>query len=333
MPNRLPFACAAALLLAVASCGGSSSPEPQAKASSVERFSTLASSYVAVDAAGSVYAIGHDAGGAAVFSLPAGAQPKSLASAFAANVLATDSAGNVYFSQFEACTMVGCSSPLFEIAHDATPALVPPTNEVDAQVAGVAFDGNGGLYLADFHGNRIWKVAGGKATVFAGPEGDPNELPSHRVYPCLEVDGTGTGANFCGPSGLAVDRAGNVYVADQKGDTIRRITPDGVVTTVAGMAFSAGSVDGPAFSATFNAPSDVAVDEQGDVYVADTGNALVRRISTTGDVTTLAGTRGLQGFTPGPLPGVIDSPGSIALHGTDLYFSMASGIGHIANAH
>jgi DNA-binding beta-propeller fold protein YncE len=131
---------------------------------------------------------------------------------------------------------------------------------------------------------------------------------------------------------LAFDAAGNLYVADQFGDTIRKIAPDGTVTTIAGMALVAGSVDGPASSATFNAPSAVAVDSSGVLYVADTGNALIRKIDLSGNVSTLAGTRGAQGFTPGPLPGVIDPPTRLALFGKDLYFTMDNAVGVVRNA-
>src|SRR5205085_10019283 len=94
---------------------------------------------------------------------------------------------------------------------------------------------------------------------------------------------------FSNPSGLAVDTARNVYVADTNNDTIRKITSAGVVTTVAGAAGSAGSVDGTGSGARFDSPVGVAVDTAGNVYVADLANYTIRKITPAGVVTTLAG--------------------------------------------
>src|SRR5262249_7594853 len=85
------------------------------------------------------------------------------------------------------------------------------------------------------------------------------------------TDGTGAAARFNFPRSAAVDRAGNVYVADTSNDTIRKITPGGVVTTLAGTAGQAGSTDGTGSAARFFGPSSVAVDTAGNVYVTDAG--------------------------------------------------------------
>lgn len=107
----------------------------------------------------------------------------------------------------------------------------------------------------------------------------------------------GKSALFSYPTGVAVDSSGNVFVADWVDNTIRKISAGGAVTTVAGQSGQTGFVDGPAASARFNAPQDVAVDPDGNLYVTDFRNQAIRRISPEGEVTTIAG--GSFGFADG----------------------------------
>ena len=100
-------------------------------------------------------------------------------------------------------------------------------------------------------------------------------------------DGAAGSARFAAPSGLALDEAGNLYVADTGNHTIRKITPAGVVSTLAGLAGQSGAVDGMGGTARFNGPTAVTVDLLGNVYVADLGNALIRQVTATGLVFTL----------------------------------------------
>lgn len=112
------------------------------------------------------------------------------------------------------------------------------------------------------------------------------------------IDGVGNAARFTTPSGLALDQEGNLFVADSLGSRIRKITPAGVVTTVAGSGLI-GSTDGPGAVARFSSPTGIAIDAAGNLYVADSGNATIRKITPGGDVTTLAGKAGEQGYANG----------------------------------
>src|ERR1035438_1115259 len=103
------------------------------------------------------------------------------------------------------------------------------------------------------------------------------------------ADGTGSAARFYYPSCVAVDSAGNIFVADHYNQTIRKITPTGVVTTLAGRAGADGTNDGTGCTARFNGPSGVAVDSTGNVFVADSANCTIRKVTPAGVVTTLAG--------------------------------------------
>ncbi|HET7536339.1 MAG TPA: hypothetical protein VFJ90_07790, partial [Candidatus Didemnitutus sp.] len=154
---------------------------------------------------------------------------------------------------------------------------------------GVAVDSSGNLYVADTSNQTIRKITpAGAVTTFVGQAGNPGV-----------VNDTGAAARFNAPEGPTVDSAGNIYVADLNGQTIRKITPAGVVTTVAGIAGTAGSGNGTGTAASFNAPSGVAVDKDGNLYVADTDNRVIRKITSAGVVTTFAGTMGTAGNADG----------------------------------
>ncbi len=155
--------------------------------------------------------------------------------------------------------------------------------------AGVAADSLGNFYAADFASHTIRKTTpGGMTTTVAGLAGFPGAK-----------DGTGDAARFFNPFGVAVDAEGNIYVADSGNHAIRKITALGTVTTLAGSAGTSGTANGTGAAARFNYPSGLTTDSVGNVYVADTRNHVIRKITSSGIVTTLAGTAGAAGSANG----------------------------------
>ena len=153
--------------------------------------------------------------------------------------------------------------------------------------AGLAALADGTLYVADSRNHAIRRITtAGVVTTFAG------------VAPG-STDGTGAAARFRQPRALACDGAGNLYVADTLNSTIRKLTPAGVATTLAGTAGATGSADGTGAAARFHQPEGILAATDGTVYVADTLNHTIRKITTAGVVTTLAGTAGESGDADG----------------------------------
>jgi sugar lactone lactonase YvrE len=229
--------------------------------------------------------------------------------------VAVDSAGNLYVADtnnntIRKITSGGVASTLAGLA--GTPGSADGTGSAArfSTPIGVAVDSAGNLYVADTNNKTIRKItSGGVVTTLAGLAGASGS-----------ADGTGSAARFSTPNSVAVDSAGNLYVADQLNDTIRKVTSGGVVTTLAGLAGASGSADGTGSAARFNYPRGVAVDSASNVYVADSNNQTIRKITSGGVVTTLAGLAGASGSADGtgsaarfnyPFGVAVDSAGNV----------------------
>lgn len=216
--------------------------------------------------------------------------------------LAIDGAGNLYVGDYynHAIRKVTPTGNVTTVAGNGT------SGSLDGQGAaatfdnpvGVAMDGAGFLYVADSYNQKIRKISPtGAVTTLAG-SGTAGS-----------TDGPGNSAAFSYPQGVAVDSAGFVYVVDRDSQNVRKVGPDGTVTTLAGSAGQAGNSDGTGANARFYKAQALAIDPaSGNLYVADMGNSLIRMVTPSGVVTTVAGQPGVNGALLGTLPGVIFSP-------------------------
>lgn len=164
-------------------------------------------------------------------------------------------------------------------------------------------DNNGNLYVAEAHSIRKVTPLGVVTTLAGSSTGGIS-------------DGRGMSAHFNFPSGISLDNEGNLYIADTENATIRKLTPTGDVTTLAGTPLVRGLVDGVGSAARFNSPKDMTVDAAGNVYVIDSGT--VRKVTPAGVVTTVAGNSQYSGTRLGDLPGNFTGPGGITFIGANV---------------
>lgn len=289
-------------------------------------------------------------GWAARFGFPGG-----VCADASANIYVSDG----YYNTIRMVTPSGAVTTLAGVAGVSGYEDGPVANALFNGPAGVAIDASGAIYVADDGNYLIRKISGGSVSTLAGTAGvrgdtgnqfyDPQNLAIdsagnvyvadgmgnviRKVTPGGSVstlagsatagslDATGAAAQFNDPTGIAVDASGNVYVADFGNDTVRMITPAGVVTTIAGIAQDPGSRDGPYGDGLLSGPSGVAVDGAGNVYVSDANNDTIRRLSPSGYLATIAGAAGIPENIDG-LPGDarFDTPGDVAVDGAGVVY-------------
>jgi len=208
--------------------------------------------------------------------------------------VAVDGAGSVYVADTENHT-IRKITPAGEVTTLAGLGGFSGTNDGVGDAArfnepiSVAVDTNGNVFVGDYKNQTIRKItSAGEVTTLAGSPGQSGTN-----------DGPGSVARFNQPVGVAVDKSGNVYVGDYANCTLRKITPAGTVTTLAGSPGQFGNVNGNGSAARFGFLLGVTVDSTGNIYAADRGNYTIRKITPAGDVTTLAGSAGQNGSADG----------------------------------
>ena len=246
-------------------------------------------------------------GGAAQFNNPGG--------------IAVDTSGNLYVADSGNNTIRKVTNTGVVTTLAGCPGL---NGNVDGTGAGaqfgypqgIAVDNSFNVYVTDSFYHTIRKVtSGGTVTTLAG-------CPNTWGF----TDGTGSGALFYAPAGVAVDASGNLFVADTLNHTIRKVTPGGVVTTLAGTPSQYGSLDGTGTGAQFNFPGALSVDAGGNLYVADTYNHTLRMVTSGGVVTTLSGSTGFIGYSDGAAgAGLFNFPAGVAVDSSGNVYVADSG--------
>jgi len=227
--------------------------------------------------------------------------PDSVAKFKAPSDLCVDDAGNVYVSDFENqyIRKISTGGTVSTIAGNGVPGYADGTADAAEfnYPRGICIDAQGNLFIADSWNHRIRKIdAGGNVSTLAGYS-DTIGVQSPGDY----ADGSDTSARFNAPCGMSIDSLGNLYLADAYNHRIRKITPAGVVTTVAGSgsigASSGGFLDGDISVARLNTPTEVFIDKQGRIFIGDTYNNRIRLVQD--DVVSTVAGNGTAGLVNG----------------------------------
>jgi sugar lactone lactonase YvrE len=273
--------------------------------SSAARF--LAPQGLAVNSAGLIYIA--DSGNNAIRAITAGGVVSTLAGApsggsvdgpttisrfYSPQSVAADGSGSLYIADARNSTIRKLTQDGSVTVLAGSPGVFGSadgigTNALFASPQALALDGAGNIFVSDTANHTIRKItSAGTVTTVAGAAGIPGN-----------ADGFGTDAHFYAPTGIGLDNANNIYVADTWNHTIRKITPGGLVTTLAGWAGYFGSADGATNNARFNCPVGLCVHSSGTIFVTDFNNHTIRQVTAAGVVTTIAGWPGMWGSAEG----------------------------------
>jgi hypothetical protein len=234
--------------------------------------------------------------------------------------LALDSSGNLYIGDTGNNTVreVTPAGTISTVAGNGTAGYSgdggPATSAELNGPYGVALDANGNLYISEYYNERVRKVT---------PAGTITTIAGTGTAGFSGDGGPASSAMLSGPIDVALDLAGNLYIAEQVNDRIRMINPSGIITTVVGNGGQGFSGDGgPATSAMLNRPQGVRVDANGVLYIADTYNNRIRTVGQFGTITTVAG-NGAGGFGGDGGPAIdaeLNTPSNVSLDAAGNYY-------------
>ncbi|MGA3235026.1 MAG: hypothetical protein ABSG03_01885 [Bryobacteraceae bacterium] len=231
--------------------------------------------------------------GSGVFSYSGDGGPATGAQLNAPEALAVDASGNVYIADTDnnVVRQISAAGIIGTIAGNGSAGFGGDGGAATAaQLSapqGLAVDASGNVYVSDTANARVRKISGGTITTVAGS--------GTKGY---AGDGAAaTSAQLNTPVGLALDKSGNLYITDVSASVVRKVSPGGIITTVAGNGSQGYSGDtGPATAAMLNGPQGVAVDASGNLYISDTLNGVIRGVTVSGTISTIAG-NGIDGYS------------------------------------
>jgi len=267
-----------------------------------------------------------------ILKFTASTVPALAADSTASTSLAIDAAGNIFLID---------ASPYLRAWEDERVSKVTPQGilsnvggdnwyffDYDGEqpigefcVAGIAVDPDGNLFVAVPINQIIWKITPAGVKTLAAGSGDGTTGASGD-------DGPATSAKLSFPNGIAVDKNGDLFIADSNNNRIRKVSSNGIITTIAGNGTAGFDGDGgPATSAQLWYPLGVAVDQNGNLFIADSHNSRIRKVSTDGTITTVAGngTFGFSGDGGPPASAQLDYPSSVAVNSRGELFIADSG--------
>ncbi len=261
-----------------------------------------------------------------ISTVAGGAPPPTPAAAASTSVgspqrVAVDSAGNLYFSGGNTVFKMDSQGTLTVIAGNSRTGFSgdsgPATSARLNNPQGVALDSAGNIYIADAGNNSVRMVS---------PAGIITTVAGNQTAGYSGDTFAATAAQLRVPTGVTVDSSGNLYIADSGNHAIRQVTPGGTITTFAGVGYPGYAGDGAAATgAQLNNPTDVTIDSSGNIYIADTGNALIRLVTiSTGFISTIAGssTTGATGDGGAATKATLTAPRGVAVDSTsNLYIS------------
>ena len=262
--------------------------------------------------------------GLAVQAIPPGSTPAVSAGLDSPTGVAADAAGNVLIadSYNHRIASVGADRNLLTLAGTGQPGMgadgLPPSQTALRGPRGVCVDRAGAVFIADTSNHRVLKVSSSAMTTVAGngTAGDAGDGALARA------------AQLNQPSACALDSFGNLYIADTFSNRIRKVAPTGIITTVAGTGEAGSSGDeGAATSARIRTPRGVAVDDNGNIFLADTGNNRLRQVTADGVIHTIAGqdTAGFAGDTGPAAAALLNAPQGLALDGSGALYVADTG--------